>query len=89
MVCFDMAATIENIEAMLKGCSGPARMYFAPAPGSDGGYRFSLTGEVITGDLYRMILARFAPTQPISLDADAKRRNRLRGIADARDGGGR
>lgn len=81
-----MAVNLDSIDAKLQAAGGPARMYFAPAPG---GYRFSLTGEVITGDLYRMIMARFAPTPPIILDGDAKRRNRLRGIADARDGGGR
>ena len=81
-----MAVNLDSIEAKLKAAGGPARMYFAPAPG---GYCFELTGEVITCEFYRMILARFSPTPPITLDADAKRRNRLRGIADARDGGGR
>jgi hypothetical protein len=78
MACFDMAATIETIEAKLKAAGGPARMYFAPAAGSGGGYRFALTGEIISGVLYRQIMARFAPTPPVSLDSEAMRRNRNR-----------
>lgn len=69
---------LESISAKLKAAGGPARMYFAPAAGSGGGYRFALTGEIITGVLYRMIMARFAPTPPVTLDSEAMRRNRNR-----------
>lgn len=80
-----MAVNLDSIEAKLKAAGGPARMYFTPAPGSDGGFRFSLTGELITGALYRMIMARFAPAQPVTLDSEAHRRNRNRAHRRASD----
>ena len=52
------------------------------------GFRFLPTGEHVTAADYQHIRRRFT-AEPRGLTPDEIRRNRLRGIADAADEGGR
>lgn len=78
-------ADLNKITATIRKHSTPAwRLFFTPL--EDGGFRFNLTGESVSAAEYRDLSIRLAPpARPVTLDADARNRNRAHRRASQAD----
>lgn len=79
-----MADLTKFAETIRKHSTPAWRLFFTPL--QDGGYRFNLTGESVSAAEFRDLATRLAPpARPVTLDADARNRNRAHRRASQAD----